>query len=123
MVEIRSKQIDAYFKQERRPDYGNMIFERHVQILYSAHCQLVTVNVEHEREHLDCIVLDYALHLHIVNETDLFVLEQKFARQCPEHLVVAYGEVVPADSHHSIDARHNDIHIGVKVCRSCHLAV
>ena len=100
-----------------------MILERHVEVLESAHCKGVPVDLKHKREHFHYIVLDESFHCHVVDLSFLLVLEEKLAGECPEEFVVADGQVVAFDPHHSVDAWRDDVHVCVDLSRACHLAV
>ena len=100
-----------------------MILERHVKVLESAHREGVSVDLKHEWEHFHYIILDKSFHCHMVYLSFLLVLEEKLAGECPEELVIADGQVVSFDPHHSVDAWRDDVHVGVYLRRACHLAV
>ena len=64
MVKVIAEEVHTEAEYERRLYDGNVVAERHVEILDAAHREFVAVHVHEERENLKPAVAYLALHGH-----------------------------------------------------------
>ncbi len=87
-----------------------MIFEVHRQVIISHHTKLITVKIEHEREHLHLRVVNNHLHCHAVDHIVGLILEKEPLAYSPECLFIHDNKRVARELHSSLERRNVKIH-------------
>ena len=100
-----------------------MILEAGVEVLHAAHREGVSVDLEHEGEHLYLVVGNQALHGHAVDMAASPVLEHELARNLLERRALRKGQVISADAYHAVDRRGHYVHGRIQVGRGGYHAV